>query len=390
VRFFDYDRAAQLMAAQGLDVLLAQTPTNTVYLSDHQCPWASSTVMLEDGRTFYATFVGVPRDDGLPPFMVTTLSEEGHVLYGQSWIHDVRYWGTGFVIEGRQEQTGFVSDPVELVAQALEERGLAASCIGLEMEHLPITFFNRLRARLPLATFANAWPVLWALRAIKHPEEIRRMRLAAHASEKAIQAAFAAAREGIAEIEMESVLARVVAEEGCRYEWSSVAFGTKGAMMVGPTSNQLKRGDIVRIDLVASYQGWLSDMSRNAVFGVPSPRMVDAHDAVRKTNALVQSAIRPGISCDELYRIGAAYMQTRGYRMLTEQVGHGVGRNSNEPPFLTHGVKDRLQPDMIVTVEIPLRLVDVGSINVEDLLLVTEEGNEPLTTMTADLQRLGQ
>jgi len=377
------------MAARGIDVLLVHTLTNTVYLSGHQCPWVSPTVMLEDGCTFYATFVGVARDPGIPPFLVTTLAEEGHILYGDCWIKDVRYWGIPFVIEGREEQTGFIADPIEAVAAALEERGLASACIGVELEHIPADTLQRLQRRLPMATFANSWPVLWSLRAIKHPEEIRRMRLAARASEKAVQAAFDTAREGMSELEMEDVLARVVAEHGCRYEWSSVAFGTKGAIMVGPTEARLKRGDIVRIDLVASYRGWLSDMSRNAVFGEPSARMIDAHDAVWKTNTLVQQAIRPGVSCDELYRLGFEYMHRRGYRMLTEQVGHGVGRNSNEPLFLTHGVQERLEPNMVVTVEIPLRLADVGSINIEDLLLVTEDGNEPLTTMTGELQRLG-
>lgn len=390
MRFFNYGRATQLMEERGIDVLLVQNLANTIYLSDHQCAWVSDTLMLEDGRTFYATFVGVPRDPRIPSFIVTTLAEEGHILYGDTWIKDVRYWGTPFIIEGREKQTGFADDPVEVVAQALEAKGLEAACIGVEMEHIPATVFNRLQVRLPSATFANAWPVLWSLRSIKHSEEIRYMRLAARASERAIQAAFDAAHEGMTELEMESVIARVVAEQGCRYEFSSVAFGTKGAIMVGPTENRLKRDDIVRIDLVASYRGWFSDMSRNAVFGAPSELMVDAHDAVWKANTLVQSAIRPGVTCDELYRLGFEYMMGRGYRMLTEQVGHGVGcRASNESPFLTHGVMECLQPNMVVTVEPPLRLADVGSINVEDLLLVTEDGNEPLTTMTRELQRIG-
>jgi Xaa-Pro aminopeptidase len=140
---------------------------------------------------------------------------------------------------------------------------------------------------------------------------------------------------------------------------------------------------------VASYRGRLSDMSRNAVFGSPSRRLVDAHAAVLKTNNLVKSAMRPGITGDELYRIGLECMRSHGYHLLTQQVGHGVGCNSNEPPFLSKGMRDCLRPNMILTVEIPLRLLDVGSINVEDMLLVTEDGVEPLTTLVGELQRLG-
>ena len=389
MRFFDYDRATRLMEDRGIDLVLVQTPANVVYLSDHLCPWASNTLMLEDGRAFYVTFVGVARDPQIPSFMVTTLSEEGHISHGDTWIKEVRYWGTSFIVEGQERQMDFVDDPIQAVGEALEARGLEMACIGLEMEHIPVAAFDRLRMRLPKATFADAWPVLWDLRAIKHPEEIRRMHLAAQASEKAIQAGFESAREGMTELEMERVVAQVVAEEGCRYEWSSVAFGTKGAIMVGATKNRLKQGDIVRLDLVASYRGWLSDMSRNAVFGTPSQQMQDAHAAVCETNAFVRSAVHPGVTGDDLYRLGFNHMRERGYRLLTQQVGHGVGRNSNERPFLAPGVMELLQPNMVITVEPALRLVEVGSINVEDMLVVTQEGSESLTTMTGVLQQIG-
>jgi Xaa-Pro aminopeptidase len=73
---------------------------------------------------------------------------------------------------------------------------------------------------------------------------------------------------------------------------------------------------------------------------------------------------------------------------LVPQAGHSIGRDVHEPPFLTPDDYTVLEPNMIIDVEIAMRVKGIGSINVEDEVLITEEGSETITTLTRELIRI--
>jgi Xaa-Pro aminopeptidase len=87
----------------------------------------------------------------------------------------------------------------------------------------------------------------------------------------------------------------------------------------------------------------------------------------------------------DLHRIGSQMMEGAGFQLFTLMVGHGVGRDVHEWPLLVADSDDTLEAGMTLSVEIPLRLQGVGSINVEDVVLVTEDGNESITTLDREL-----
>jgi Xaa-Pro aminopeptidase len=385
---FDYDRASHLMGAHGVDVLIACTRTNVSYLADYYAHYiAKQPFYLEDGAP-YEILAGIPREQEKGAFLSPCTAEEGELSTGECWIKDIKYYGPSLHISGTEGRADIYADAAQATAQALRERVLEAGCLGVEMNYIPVTLFRRLQELLPRATFVDAEPLLWELRAIKSPEEIRRIREAARATTAAMWQAFRSVRVGQSEKELEKIIHVRLAEEGAGWEWNHVAFGPKGAQNVRPTENRIKPGEIVRLDIGGIYLDYVCDMSRVAVLGRPTGELRRVHDAVLTANRAVRSAIEPGIRCSELYWVGQRVMQQAGYDLFIPIVGHGVGRDVHEPPFLSAENDSIIQVGMVLTVEIALRVSGLGSVNVEDEVLVTESGSELITTASPELMVL--
>jgi len=388
---FNVERASKLMHNAGINVILASTRQNIGYITGywHHIGSGSADFMRYqvDGQpvTMFAAF---PSEKDKEPFIVASTENED-IFPQKPWIKDVRVWGVPFIIQGKRVERTAVS-PVECVAEALKERGLDNAVIGVESEYLSMRLIEGLRKALPKAVFRDATPVLWQLRMVKSPEEVRRLRKAAEATEKAVQKAFDSVWEDMTELELLKIIKVALSEEDAVFEWAHVAFGAKGATVVMPTAEtRLKRGDAVRLDVGGVYRYYLCDMSRVAVFGTPSGELVRAHAAVVKANKATAKAVKPGVKCSDLHSVAVNILKKEGYTPLLSIVGHGVGIDVHEPPFLSSGNSATVEPGMVIAIEIALRIMGVGSVNVEDEVLVTEDGNTPITTMRRDLQNLG-
>jgi Xaa-Pro aminopeptidase len=146
-----------------------------------------------------------------------------------------------------------------------------------------------------------------------------------------------------------------------------------------PTEREIRSDEIVWIDTGGLYRGYPCDMARAKMLGRPSEKIRRVHGAVLQTNEIVRDAIKPGVKCSFLRGLGVEEMRRHGLQLSLPTVGHGVGRDVHEPPFLTASNDSELAPGMLLTVEIQVRESDVGYMNIEDLVLVTDEGQETLT-----------
>ncbi len=391
MRLFDSAKASSLMDEQGIDLVLANSPANVGYLADYALYIDNGHPFMLDGadNRWTGSMVGLPRQEDKDAFFVGISFEETMADYLDMWIRDRRYWGTRFVYQGHTEQHAYHEDLVATVAEAIRERGLADGTIAVETAFLPVDQYLQLRELLPGATFVDAAPLLWELRLIKSPDEIRRIRKVAQATDVAVDAAYKSCYMGMTELEFQRIIKQTMAQEGVDYAWSAVAFGPKGALLVMATEERLKPGDIARTDACARYQGYFSDISRVRAFGETSDEAKRAHEAIYTANRKLVEAAQPGVRCSDLYRMLAEHLEKDGYECLSHQAGHGLGRDVHEPPMLTPRNDMLLEPNMVIVLEPTMRLVGVGSINVEDMILITGEGNEPLTTSVRELVACG-
>ncbi|HOQ98601.1 MAG TPA: Xaa-Pro peptidase family protein [Anaerolineae bacterium] len=386
MRLFDYAKASALMDESGIDLVLVSSPENVGYLADYSLYINSGHPFILDGtEQWTGRMVGLPKEEKREAFIAAISFEETLLDHYGVWIRDRRYFGPRMVYQGRAEKHAEHTDLVNCVAEAICERGLSEGTIAVDMAFMSAQYYMRLRELLPKASFVDAESLLWRLRIIKSPEEIRRIRKAAQATDAAVDAAYAACYEGMPELEFQRILKQTMVQEGTDYGWSSVAFGPKGALLVLATEERLKPGEIVRTDACARYQGYISDISRVRVFGQPSDEARRAHDAIYTANRMLAEAARPGVRCCDLYQIVMAHLKKRGYESLSPQTGHGLGRDAHEPPMLAGWNEMILEPNMIVVFEPTMRVVGVGSVNVEDMVLITESGNEALTTSVREL-----
>lgn len=386
---FDYAHMSTLMAQRGVDVVLVCSRANVGYLADYTYYTAQGLpFLMEDGREWSLTFVAIPRDPSMGPFITPVTGEEGVIAHADPWIADRIPWGPPWSYAGRESVSPDAPDDVaDCVAAALRDRGLDHGRIALELAAVPAARYLRLRQILPRAEFVDAVPILWALRRVKTEMEILRLRRVAAATDAAAAAGFGALHAGCSEIELERVMAGTLVAQGVTYGWSSVAYGPKGATLVQPTDHLPDPGDIVRIDLVGLFAGYYSDISRvNAFSCQPSADARRAHAAVLAANEALRRETGPGVRCADLCRLTRDLLAAQGYPLLAPYAGHGIGRDVHEPPFLADWDETVLEPGMVIVLEPTIRVVDVGSVNIEDMVLVTANGCEPLTSYPRELR----
>ena len=389
MQLFDYQRLSVLMKQAGLDLVLANSPTNVRYLLNYYPHGIYSTSwLLDDGSRFYQSFVGLPADDRHAPFFTPWVGEAGYLSEHEPWVQDRHFYGDDMPIPGVQQTTNAPAHPEAAAIIAIRDRNLSSARIGVEMASLPAGSYDMLRSELPRARFTDAGPLLARLRSIKCTEEIRRLRVAAGATEQAISTAYDLVQEGTTELAFERSFKVALAGQGADFAWAHVAFGPKGASDITPRDVAARPGQPLRVDVGGTFGGYVCDMSRVGVLGDPAPELTRVMEAAHDTYRAVRGAVKAGVRAGALHELGTEVMNGRGYPLFTFLVGHGIGQDVHEWPVLVKQSDDFLESGMVVCVEIALRIQGLGSINIEDMVHVTDDGCESITTLSPEIYRI--
>jgi Xaa-Pro aminopeptidase len=330
-----------------------------------------------------------------------TLGRAEHIRYltgfapgmGDAWVllrggHDLSgFLDFNWQVDDARRRSGFdwraEFTAAPLVAEALAaERPRRVGVAG--RDRVPAVAYEAIRARLPGAELLDVGAELELLRRRKSPLEVRLLREAARRTDGALEAARREAQAGVTE---EALAARLGYELGP--EWSfapCVISGVDDPVPIRePTSRPLQEGDTVMIDIGAAYEGYQADASRTVVLGSPSRFQEQAWDAVRRAYETAVAAVRPGVPCVDVQQAAGRVLEEAGFR-LAHRIGHGIGlATSFEWPSLDRD-REPLEPGMTICVEPAVCLDGVGVMKLEDDLLITDDGCEPLTTSTAELR----
>ena len=387
---FDYDKAVYLMGRWGVDILLPHTLLNAGYLADH---WKHDLyTSIGPYTTFdkdepYQFFVGLPRDRQIEPFVTCRrASEEGDMYNWGMWIEDRHIWGPEVLPRSLNSPLGppvadMTVDPYEAVADALRERGLERATIGLELRFLGVEAFRKLQRLLPEAEFREVLDLFLELRVVKSEEEIRRLRTAAQATERALAAAIETMRPGMTGLELERVIGAEHYRAGVRHEWMHTMIGPLGIDVVGPNPGQLKVGEIICLDAGGSCRHYQSDLALTVAIGEPSPDLAKIHRGMRRAMDAVLDALRPGVPAPQLFEAGNRVLEREGFESYLTYLGHGVGRNVHEEPVLALDSRWVLAEGMTLAIELSTRRLEWGAIGLEDDVVITADGHEALSTI---------
>jgi Xaa-Pro dipeptidase len=324
--------------------------------------------------------------------------------YGTFYIHQepgARLTPSEMRVERMRAELPHFPTADAALQQALRDLGASSGRLGIDGRGVPAARWERLRELLGGAELELADDVLKDLRRVKTEAEIDRLRRAARAVEDGIQAAFAAARAGINEAELERIIGSTTAARGVIPGHCETSAGTRGSACFPPSSERsLRAGDVIRSDCGGRFGGYWADTGRTAVIGDPPPALERYFRAITAGIEAMLAAIRPGLPVRELGRLAVDTVRDHGiphYRR--HHVGHGIGLEMYEPPLLIgpdgstdihrHGKHDDvLEPGMVVNIELPYYELGLGGLQIEETLVVRESGHELLTRAPRGLFRI--
>lgn len=294
--------------------------------------------------------------------------------------------------------------------------------IGMELDVLPVSLFQRYQQILPDVQVKDIGPAAAALRAVKSPYEVDLIRQAAQLADSTFQEAAAALREGITELDLaiaaeaasrrhgfqgmlrwraatgfECPWVHVLAgESALAFSFPDTPFGGEGltpAYPFGPGRRRIQRSMPVCIDFATGGQGYLHDMTRTLAVGTLDDRLTAAYAVCQEILADLEATVRPGMAAEEVWNrsLAAAARHDLEEHFMgwgesrVRFVGHGVGLELDEFPVLAARRKELLEPGHVIAIEPKFFFPGLGAVGLENTYLITESGLQRLTVTPTDL-----
>ena len=280
--------------------------------------------------------------------------------------------------------------PYALVASCLKERGLAAAHIGIE-ERTPFVFSTGISAAAPAAAIVGATPVTAGCRMIKSPAELALMRLACDVTWHVYEAAWRSVHHGMSNRELAALIPAAYEQTGFPGE-AMVEVNESSALPHGSMKPQVIRdGSIVLLDDGCTVEGYQSDITRTFAFGKPTDKMKRVFDIVHRAQSAALAAARPGVPAENVDAAARKVIADSGYgpdyKYFVHRVGHGIGMDGHEWPYLVRGDKLPLAANMTFSDEPGIYIPGEFGIRLEDDMHIMDSGAELLTPQSPSLEQ---
>lgn len=363
-----WERARQLMAENGLDAILLMEGTTLKYFTGIRWWGGERTfalVLPQKGAPFY---VSPAFEEGRAREQITSAPE------GES--PDVRIW--------QEDQS-----PYQLIAEGLKDRGIATGKLGLE-ETVRFVFAEGISKAASQATITSATPVTAGCRMIKSAHEIALMRLAAQVTLAAYEATFAALKDGMTQPDVEELVRKAHQQMGFT-GGADVQVGEFSAFPHGSVTPQVvHEGTIVLMDGGCTVEGYESDITRTFVLGKATDKMKAVFEIVHRAQSAALASARPGVECGAIDAAARKVITDAGYgpdyKYFTHRLGHGLGMDGHEWPYLVRGNQTKLRANMTTSDEPGIYIRGEFGIRLEDDMHVTENGAELFTPQSPSLE----
>jgi Xaa-Pro aminopeptidase len=264
--------------------------------------------------------------------------------------------------------------------------------LGLEAETTSWAELRRFEEWLTQSEKVPTQGLVESVRQVKDEGELARIARAVEIGDQAFELVISSLGPGRTELEVAASIEMSFKELGASgpsFE-SIVAAGERSAMPhARPTCEQIRRGDFVVLDFGCVVDGYCSDMSRTVVVGEPTPRQREIYELVSEAQEAARAAVRPGVEAGDVDEAARRVLREAGYGdAFSHSVGHGVGLEIHEAPWVRSASTDILEPGHVVTDEPGVYVEGFGGVRIEDQLVVTHSGPRTLTRSPKDLDSL--
>lgn len=344
------ERIGRVLTAEGLDALIVTDLVNVRYL----CGFVGSNGVLV-----------------VTPGARVLLTDSRYTAAAKAMVED-----TEVVIAGR--------DLMDRLAEVVPQ-----GRVGIEADHMTVARRDRMAQRLSGVELVATTGLVEGLRVVKEPGELDCIREATRMADAALTRLAEEGFRGRTEAETAWALEgwmRDLGAEGASFD-IIVAGGAHGALPHAvPRGERIPPDTLVVVDMGARFAGYSSDCTRTFSTGTLPPALEQAYSVCLEAQRAALAACRAGVHTREL---DSAARDVIGAAGLGEHfghgLGHGVGLDIHERPWLRQEGGEVLETGMVVTIEPGIYLEGVGGVRIEDLAIVTDDGCEVLTRVPTDL-----
>ena len=368
------ERAKELMGQQKMQaIVLANSTSNTLYFAN---------IRLGSSERMWALVIPAKSK----PFFVCPAFERDRAA---EMLADTPFAKDADVLTWEEDESPFV-----LIVKALKDRGIGDGAVGLD-ENMKFTFAYELMKAGPSLHFISAVPVTGGCRMIKDEHELECLRTAGAATLAVYEAVYRSIKEGMTTNDVRSLVLRAYARTGLQGE-ASLNIDEFTAVPHGSRKPQtIHQGSILMFDDGCSVEGYTSDITRTFCIGKPTDKQRRVFDVVKAAQTTAMKTARPGLAVAQVdlaareVIVKAGYGP--GYKYFTHRVGHGIGMDMHEWPYLSGNnmfLDDRhpvLARNMTFSDEPGVYIKGEFGVRLEDELHITADGAELLTPQSASL-----
>ena len=278
--------------------------------------------------------------------------------------------------------------PYTLLAHALRDAGLLTGTLGID-EHTQFVFADGIAHASPTLGIASGIPITAGCRMHKSPAELALMQLANNITLSVYEAVYHSLNPGMTNHQVTDLIALAYTRSGVTGE-ASCEVGPNSAVPHGTLQPQtIREREIILLDDGCTVEGYQSDISRAFVLGKPTDKQKKIFDIVHQAQAAALAAARPGTPCGAIDDAARAVLTAAGfgpgYKYLTHRLGHGIGLEGHEWPYLVRGNPLPLAPGMCFSDEPGIYLPGEFGIRLEDDWYMTDSGGRLFTPQSPAL-----
>jgi Xaa-Pro aminopeptidase len=309
----------------------------------------------------------------------------------------------------------------EIVQQMFPGEGRGAK-LGTEMDVLTVLQARNMNQALGARELVDISGDILEQRTVKGSQELESIKRACSAVHAGHIAAISHLRAGMSELELAAAVEnaqRLAGHEGCFFmrmpdfvmsrgplasglnlrHTSGTLFTLSGAGLspaipTGASRRIIEAGDMVLVDIPVCIEGYHADQSRTYAVGHAHPKALDLFQRLRSVADHLMSNLRPGLTCGEVFAAATAEAEALGIGdsfmnfhsgVKAHFVGHGIGLELNEPPFLARNSRAVLKVGMVLAIELHLMEPEGHALKLEDTVFITPNGVEILTSSPREL-----
>jgi Xaa-Pro aminopeptidase len=297
--------------------------------------------------------------------------------------------------------------------------------IGTELDILTVEQFTKFRMIFSGYEFVNISPMVLEQRKRKDASEIEKIKEACEVMDMGHKAVLSTLKEGCTELELAAAVEnahRLAGHEGIFFmrqpdffmsrgpissgpnlsKFSGVIYSITGvglspSVPAGPSRRNISKGDLVVVDIPTLVKGYHADQTRTYILGMASKKVQNMYDYMREIADHLIENICPGMKCSEIFqmavdkaedgKVADAFLNFGGGKK-SHMIGHGIGLECTEPPIISKYDHSEVSENYVMGLEMHMYRKDVGVVKVEDLILITNSGNEILTKSPRNLFEL--